>query len=121
MTETIEPKVSKDTSSPDHRRRAGGDDRVAEPAAGPRVSGDLHRCYVVKVRDGQVTNRPVYVAIGVTCNGERDILGLWMGDGGEGAKFWLQFLTELRNRGVADCCIVVCDCEDERVPLGVVA
>jgi putative transposase len=64
---------------------------------------------VVKVRDGQVTNRPVYVVIGVTCNGERDILGLWMGDGGEGAKFWLQVLTELRNRGVDDCCIVVCD------------
>jgi hypothetical protein len=43
----------------------------------------------VKVRDGQVTNRPVYVAIGVSVNGERDILGLWAGDGGEGAKFWL--------------------------------
>ena len=39
---------------------------------------------VVKVRDGQVTNRPVYVVIGVTVNGERDILGLWAGDGGEG-------------------------------------
>jgi putative transposase len=64
---------------------------------------------VVKVRDGQVTNRPVYVAIGVTTAGERDILGLWMGDGGEGAKFWLQVLTELRNRGIEDCCIVVCD------------
>ncbi len=38
----------------------------------------------VKVRDGQVTNRPIYVAIGVTVNGERDILGLWAGDGGEG-------------------------------------
>jgi transposase-like protein len=39
---------------------------------------------VVKVRDGQVVNRPVYVVIGVTVNGERDILGLWAGDGGEG-------------------------------------
>ena len=39
---------------------------------------------MVKVRDGQVANRPVYVAIGVTCNGEQDIL--WAGDGGEGAK-----------------------------------
>jgi putative transposase len=64
---------------------------------------------VVKVRDGQVTNRPVYVVIGVTVNGERDILGLWAGDGGEGAKFWLGVLTELKNRGVADVCIVVCD------------
>ena len=63
----------------------------------------------VKVRDGQVTNRPIYVAIGVTVNGERDILGLWAGDGGEGAKFWLSVLTEIKNRGVADVCIVVCD------------
>jgi putative transposase len=63
----------------------------------------------VKVRDGQVTNRPVYVAIGVTVDGERDILGLWAGDGGEGAKFWLQIFTELRNRGVEDVCILVCD------------
>ncbi len=63
----------------------------------------------VKIRDGQVTNRPVYVAIGVTCAGERDILGLWAGDGGEGAKFWLAVLTEIKNRGGADVCIVVCD------------
>jgi len=63
----------------------------------------------VKVRDGQVTNRPVYVAIGVTVHGERDILGLWAGDGSEGAKFWLAVLTEIKNRGVADVCIVVCD------------
>jgi transposase-like protein len=63
----------------------------------------------VKIRDGQVANRPIYVVIGVTCNGERDILGLWAGDGGEGAKFWLQVLTEIKNRGVADVCIAVCD------------
>ncbi len=63
----------------------------------------------VKIRDGQVTNRPVYVAIGVTCAGERDILGLWAGDEGEGAKFWLVVLTETKNRGTADVCIVVCD------------
>lgn len=42
----------------------------------------------VKVRDGQVANRPVYVAIGVTCAGERDILGLWAGAGGEGSSGW---------------------------------
>jgi len=63
----------------------------------------------VKIRDGQVTNRPIYVAVGVTCAGERDILGLWAGDGGEGAKFWLAVLTEIKNRGVDDVCIVVCD------------
>jgi putative transposase len=63
----------------------------------------------VKIRDGQVANRPIYVAIGVTVDGERDILGLWVGTGGEGAKFWLQVLTEIKNRGVDDVCIVVCD------------
>ncbi len=64
---------------------------------------------VVKIRDGQVTNRPVYTAIGVTVDGERDILGLWVGTGGEGAKYWLQVLTEIKNRGTEDVCIVVCD------------
>jgi transposase-like protein len=64
---------------------------------------------MVKVRDGQVTNRPIYLAIGVTVNGERDIIGLWVGDGGEGAKFWLGVLTEIKDRGVDDVCIVVCD------------
>ncbi|MDQ3825973.1 MAG: IS256 family transposase, partial [Actinomycetota bacterium] len=63
---------------------------------------------VVKIRDGQVVNRPIYVVIGVTVNGERDILGLWAGDGSEGAKFWLAVLTEIKNRGVDDVCIVVC-------------
>jgi putative transposase len=57
----------------------------------------------------KVVNRPIYVVIGVTVDGERDILGLWAGDGSEGAKFWLAVLTELKNRGVQDVCIVVCD------------
>ncbi|UZF48275.1 IS256 family transposase [Rhodococcus rhodochrous] len=95
---------------PDHRQGARGNDRMAEPA--PR-SGVYPVVFIdaihVKIRDGQVTNRPIYVAIGVTVNGERDILGLWAGDGGEGAKFWLAVLTEIKNRGVADVCIVVCD------------
>jgi putative transposase len=47
------------------------------------------------------------VVIGVTVDGHRDILGIWAGDGGEGAKYWLQVLTEVKNRGVADACIVV--------------
>ena len=63
----------------------------------------------VKIRDGQVANRPIYVALAVTCDGGRDILGLWAGDGGEGAKFWLRVLTEIRNRGAGDVCMVVCD------------
>jgi transposase-like protein len=64
---------------------------------------------VVKIRDGQVANRPVYAAIGVTIDGKRDILGLWVGSGGEGAKYWLQVLSEIKNRGTDDVCIVVCD------------
>jgi putative transposase len=63
----------------------------------------------VKIRDGKVANRPIYTAVAVTSDGERDILGLWAGDGGEGAKFWLSVLTEIKNRGVDDVCIVVCD------------
>jgi putative transposase len=64
---------------------------------------------VVKVRDGQVANRPIYAAIGVTLAGEKDVLGLWAGSGGEGAKFWLSVLTDLKNRGVRDVFFVVCD------------
>jgi putative transposase len=63
----------------------------------------------VKIRDGHVANRPIYVALAVTCEGHRDILGLWAGEGGEGAKYWLHVLTELRNRGVNDVLMVVCD------------
>lgn len=64
---------------------------------------------VVKVRDGQVANRPFYAAIGVSLEGERDILGLWAGTGGEGAKFWMAVLTDLKNRGITDSFFVVCD------------
>jgi putative transposase len=65
---------------------------------------------VVKIRDGQVANRPVYVVMGVNLDGERDVLGMWVGPaGGEGAKFWMTVLTELRNRGVGDAFIVCCD------------
>jgi putative transposase len=65
---------------------------------------------VIKVRDAQVANRPVYVAIGVNLDGERDVLGMWLGPtGGEGAKQWMTMLTELRNRGIADVLIVCCD------------
>ncbi|WP_028193630.1 IS256 family transposase [Salinispora pacifica] len=64
---------------------------------------------VVKVRDGQVANRPFYAAIGVTLDGDKDILGLWAGTGGEGAKFWMSVLTDLRNRGVKDVFFLVCD------------
>ena len=71
----------------------------------------------VKIRDGKVANRPIYVALAVTSEGRRDILGLWAGEapsvtgapGGEGAKYWLHVLTEIKNRGVGDVLMVVCD------------
>jgi putative transposase len=65
---------------------------------------------VIKIRGSQVANRPVYVAIGVTMTGERDVLGMWIGpSGGEGAKQWATMLTELRNRGMHDALVVCCD------------
>jgi putative transposase len=63
---------------------------------------------IVKIRDGgAVRNKACYVAIGVNLDGERDVLGLWIQQS-EGAKFWLQVLTELKQRGVGDvliCCV----------------
>ncbi|WFB88428.1 MULTISPECIES: IS256 family transposase [Streptomyces] len=63
----------------------------------------------VKIRDGAVANRPIYVALAVTAEGRRDILGLWAGDGGGGAKHWMHILTEIKNRGVNDVLMLVCD------------
>ena len=55
----------------------------------------------VKIRDGNVANRPIYIALAVTVEGTRDILGLWAGEhgDGEGAKFWARVLSEIKNRG----------------------
>jgi putative transposase len=68
-------------------------------------------CVNVKIREGNVANRPIYVALAVTCEGTRDILGLWAGEhgDGEGAKYWMRVLSEIKNRGTQDCLIVVCD------------
>jgi len=65
----------------------------------------------VKIRDGNVANRPIYLALAVTVEGTRDILGLWAGEhgDGEGAKFWVRVLSEIKNRGTGDVCLVVCD------------
>lgn len=65
---------------------------------------------VIKVRTGgTVVNRPAYLAVGVDVAGRKHVLGVWLGDGGEGAKFWLAVLTELKARGVTDVLIVCCD------------
>ena len=77
----------------------------------------------VKMRhEGRVENRAVYVAIGVTREGRKEVLGLWT-SANEGAKFWLTILTELRNRGVKDIFIACVDglkgfpqAIEERVP-----
>lgn len=65
----------------------------------------------VKIRDGNVANRPIYIALAVTVDGTRDVLGLWAGEhgDGEGSKYWLRVLSEIKNRGTQDVCIVVCD------------
>jgi putative transposase len=65
----------------------------------------------VKIREGQVANRPIYLALGVTADGTRDVLGLWAGEhgDGEGAKFWLRVLAEIKNRGTKDVLMLVCD------------
>src|ERR1700757_3476082 len=64
---------------------------------------------MVKMRhEGRVENRAVYVAVGIDLEGRKDVLGLWT-SANEGAKFWLQVLTELRNRGVKDIFIACVD------------
>ena len=65
-------------------------------------------CLHVKVREGAVRVKAVYLAIGITLNGEKEVLGLWLAQT-EGAKFWLQVVTELRNRGVQDIFIACVD------------
>jgi transposase-like protein len=63
----------------------------------------------VSIRDGAtVTKKAVYVALAQTLEGHRDVLGLWI-QGTEGSRFWLQVLTELKNRGVEDILFVCCD------------
>lgn len=65
---------------------------------------------VVKVRTGgTVVNRAAYLAVGVDVEGRKHVLGVWLGDGDEGAKFWLAVLTEVRQRGVDDVLLVCCD------------
>ena len=63
----------------------------------------------VKIRDGShVRNKAIYLVIGVTLQGLKEVLGLWI-EQTEGAKFWLQILTDLRNRGVKDIFIACVD------------
>ncbi len=66
-------------------------------------------CLRVKIRDGaHVLNKAIYMAIGVSLEGKKEVLGLWV-SANEGAKFWLQIVTELKNRGVEDIFIACVD------------
>lgn len=65
-------------------------------------------CIHVKVREGAVRVKAVYLELGVTMNGDKEVLGLWLAQT-EGAKFWLQVVTELKNRGVQDIFIACVD------------
>ena len=60
-------------------------------------------------RDRRVHNTAVYVVLGVDLDGQRDVLGHWVGDGGEGANFWLSVVTDLQSRGVQDIFIACVD------------
>lgn len=60
-------------------------------------------------RNGKISNTAVYVVLGVDVEGKRDILGHWIGDGGEGANFWLTVVTDLQTRGVQDIFIACVD------------
>lgn len=102
-------RVSKDTISRITEKVAGELAEWSSRPLDPLYPVIFVDAIVVKVRDGQVRNTPFYVVMGVTTNGERDILGIWAGDGAEGARFWLQVFSELKNRGVDDVLIAVCD------------
>jgi putative transposase len=66
-------------------------------------------CIVLKIRqDKQVINKAVYLALGVNMEGHKELLGMWLSEN-EGAKFWLNVLTELQNRGVKDILIACVD------------
>ncbi len=103
-------KVSKDTVSKITEKVAGELSEWSSRPLDPVYPVIFVDAIVVKVRDGQVRNTPFYVVMGVSANGEREILGIWAGgEGGEGARFWLSVFAELKNRGVEDVFIAVCD------------
>jgi transposase-like protein len=69
----------------------------------------LDAIHIKLKRDGKIDNVAVYNVLGVDLDGHREILGHWVGDGGEGANFWLSVITDLQNRGVQDVFIAAID------------
>lgn len=101
--------MSKDTISRINRVLAEMSEWSSRPLEKVYAAVFIDAIYV-KIRDGQVGNRAIYAAIGVDLAGHKDILGIWAGKGaGESSKFWIQVLTELKDRGVEDVFFVVCD------------
>ena len=100
--------VSKETVSPDHRPGDRGDAGLGQPAPGRVYAAVFIDAIVVKVRDGQVANRPIYAAIGVSLAGQKTL-----GHVGRDRRGRREVLdggpTELRNRGVTDVFFLVCD------------
>jgi transposase-like protein len=64
--------------------------------------------FVKSRQEGPVQTKAVSLALGITMDGEKELLGLWLSES-EGAKFWLSVFTELKNRGVQDCCVACVD------------
>lgn len=96
--------ISTVTDAVEHERKIW-QNRALEPLY-PIVYLDA---LVVKVRqDGRVINKAIHLALGVNLSGHKELLGMWMTQN-ESAKFWLQVLTELRNRGLKDIFIACCD------------
>ena len=82
---------------------------MAGAALGRGVSHRVSGCIDGKgAREGHIQNKAIYVVLGVNLEGQKEVLGLWVAQT-EGAKFWLQVLTELKNRGVRDIFIACVD------------
>jgi transposase-like protein len=69
----------------------------------------LDAIHVRMKKEGKVQNTAVYAALAVNLEGHKDVLGHWIGEGGEGANFWLKVITDLKNRGVEDVLIACVD------------
>ena len=111
LAEIYDAEVSKQTISTITEKVLEGMTTWQNPPLDPVYPAIFIDAVNVKIRDGQVANRPIYVSLAVTCEGTRDILGLWAGEhgDGEGAKYWLRVRSEIKNRGTQDRLIVVCD------------
>jgi len=69
----------------------------------------LDAIHIKLKRDGKIANVAVYNVLGINLEGHKEVLGHWIGDGGEGANFWLSVITDLQNRGVQDVFIASVD------------